>query len=250
MGECCAGAGGVGGAGKADENRNSGHVTEAAVTARVFVVDGHPLFRAGVRQAVEDAADLEMAGEATTGEEAVVALRDGRVVADVVVMDLLLPDCSGIEATRAIIAEASDEPDAPRVLFVSGTAEDDAVVAALRAGARGYLVKGVLGEELVRGLRTVAHGGAVFSAAVADRLGCYFSAVHELPVRAAFPDLTAREREVLDLVARGLSNRRIARELVLSEKTVRNHVSRVFAKLHVADRVEAAVRARDAGLGT
>ncbi|MFD9904087.1 response regulator [Streptomyces sp. NPDC059063] len=220
------------------------------MTARVFVVDGHPLFRAGVRQVVEDAADLEMAGEATTGEEAVAALRDGRVVADVVLMDLLLPGCSGIEATRAIAAEAPDQLDAPRVLFVSGSAEDDAVVAALRAGARGYLVKGVLGEELVRGLRTVAHGGAVFSAVVADRLGCYFSAVHELPVRAAFPDLTEREREVLDLVARGLSNRRIARELALSEKTVRNHVSRVFAKLRVADRVEAAVRARDAGLGT
>ncbi|KUF19205.1 LuxR C-terminal-related transcriptional regulator [Streptomyces silvensis] len=219
------------------------------MTARVFVVDGHPLFRAGVRQVVEDAADLEMAGEATTGEEAVAALRDGHVVADVVLMDLLLPGCSGIEATRAIVAAAPAEPGAPRVLFVSGSAEDDAVVAALRAGARGYLVKGVVGEELVRGLRTVAQGGAVFSAAVADRLGCYFSAVHELPVRAAFPDLTEREREVLDLVARGLSNRRIARELALSEKTVRNHVSRVFAKLRVADRVEAAVRARDAGLG-
>lgn len=226
-----------------------GRVTAAAVTARVFVVDGHPLFRAGVRQVVEDAADLEMAGEATTGEEAVVALRDGHVVADVVLMDLLLPGCSGIEATRAIVADAPAGPDAPRVLFISGSAEDDAVVAALRAGARGYMVKGAPGEELVRGVQTVAQGGAVFSAAVADRLGRYFSAVHDMPFRAAFPDLTEREREVLDLVARGLSNRRIARELVLSEKTVRNHVSRVFAKLRVADRVEAAMRARDAGLG-
>ncbi|MFD5628447.1 LuxR C-terminal-related transcriptional regulator [Streptomyces sp. NPDC127072] len=223
---------------------------EPAVRSRVFVVDGHPLFRAGVRLAMEGARDLEVVGEAASGEEAIVALRDGHVVADVVLMDLLLPGCSGIEATRAIAADAPAGPGAPRVLFVSGSVEDDAVVAALRAGARGYMVKGAPGEELVRGVRTVAQGGAVFSAVVADRLGGYFSAVHDLPVRAAFPDLTEREREVLDLVARGLTNRRIARELVLSEKTVRNHVSHVFAKLRVADRVEAAMRARDAGLGT
>jgi DNA-binding NarL/FixJ family response regulator len=222
---------------------------ESAVRARVFVVDGHPLFRAGVRLVMEGARDLVVVGEAATGEEAVLALRDGHVVADVVLMDLLLPGCSGIEATRAIVAETPAGPGAPRVLFVSGSAEDDAVVAALRAGARGYMVKGDPGEELVRGVRTVAQGGAVFSSVVADRLGGYFSAVHGLPGRVAFPELTEREREVLDMVARGLTNRRIARELVLSEKTVRNHVSHVFAKLHVADRVEAAVRARDAGLG-
>ncbi|MFE6488403.1 response regulator transcription factor, partial [Streptomyces sp. NPDC057757] len=135
---------------------------EPSVRSRVFVVDGHPLFRAGVRLAMEGARDLEVVGEAATGEEAIVALRDGHVVADVVLMDLLLPGCSGIEATRAIAADAPAGPGAPRVLFVSGSVEDDAVVAALRAGARGYMVKGAPGEELVRGVRTVAQGGAVF----------------------------------------------------------------------------------------
>jgi DNA-binding NarL/FixJ family response regulator len=136
------------------------------------------------------------------------------------------------------------------VLFVSSSADDHAVMAALRVGARGYMVKGAVREELLRGVRTVATGGAVFSPTVAARLSRYFSAVHELPGRAAFPELTDREREVLDLVARGMNNRRIARQLVLSEKTVRNHVSHIFAKLHVSDRVEAAVRARNAGLGS
>ncbi|MFJ9909847.1 LuxR C-terminal-related transcriptional regulator [Streptomyces sp. NPDC101152] len=219
------------------------------MSTRVFVVDGHPLFRAGVRSVLADAADVELVGEAATGEEAVTALAGGRVIADVVLMDLILPGCSGVEATRAILAEYPEDAGLPRVLFVSSSADDHAVMAALRVGARGYMVKGAAREELLRGVRTVATGGAVFSPTVATRLSRYFSAIHELPGRAAFPALTDREREVLDLMARGMNNRRIARQLVLSEKTVRNHVSHIFAKLHVTDRVEAALRARNAGLG-
>ncbi|MFI6082012.1 response regulator [Streptomyces sp. NPDC051217] len=219
------------------------------MNVRVFLVDDHPMFRAGVRIALEDTDGLEVVGEAATGEEAVRTLLGRKVTADIVLMDMQLPGCSGTEATRTIVDGFPAGAAVPRILVMSVAADDDAVVSALRAGAYGYLVKGAPREELVRAVRTVAVGGAVFSPAVAARLGAYFSAVHELPSRAAFPHLTDRERQVLDLLARGFNNRRIARELVLSEKTVRNHVSHVFAKLQVSDRAEAAVRARDAGLG-
>lgn len=136
-----------------------------------------------------------------------------------------------------------------RVLVMSLEANDETVVTALRAGARGYLLKTAPLDELLLGILTVAAGGAVFSASIADRLAKYFSAIHELPSRVAFPELTSRELQILDLIARGYDNRRIARELVLAEKTVRNHVSNVFSKLQVVDRTMAAVRARDVGLG-
>ncbi|MTE18608.1 response regulator [Streptomyces sp. TRM43335] len=223
------------------------------MTIRVFLVDDHPMFRAGTRHAVESVDDMDVVGEAATGEEAVRTLCGGEVAADVVLMDLGLPDGPGTEAARRIIA--SPEPGAgavgvpPRVLMISAREEDDAVISALRAGARGYVAKGAPREELLRAVRTVADGGAVFSPFVADRLGDYFSAVHDMPGRAAFPQLTNRERQVLDLLARGYGNRRIARELVLSDKTVRNHISHIFAKLQVTDRMAAADRARRAGLG-
>lgn len=219
------------------------------MSQRVFIVDDHPMFRAGVRISLDDTEGLEVVGEVATGEEAVRLVRSGGVIADVVLMDMQLPGCSGIEATRAIVADRPPGITVPRVLMMSVAEDDDVVVSALRAGAHGYLVKGAPREELIRAVRTAADGGAVFSPAVAARLGMYFSAVHELPSRAAFPQLTDRERQVLDLLARGNSNRRIARELVLSEKTVRNHVSNIFGKLQVTDRVSAVVRARDAGLG-
>jgi DNA-binding NarL/FixJ family response regulator len=154
---------------------------------------------------------------------------------------------SGVEAIRSITA--GHVSHRPRVLVVSMYEEDDEVVAALRAGAHGYVAKEASREELLRAVRTVAEGGAVFSPAIAERLGTYFSAVHELPGRVAFPQLTNREREILDLLARGHNNRRIARQLVLSEKTVRNHISHIFAKLQVRNRADAVMRARDAGLG-
>ncbi|MFG2117394.1 response regulator [Streptomyces sp. NPDC048718] len=219
------------------------------MTIRVFLVDDHSLFRAGVRLAMEDVEDMEVVGEADSGEEAVKALVDERVQADVILMDIQMPGLSGVAAVSALAAAHRPGEESPRVLMMSVTDDDDMIVAALRAGAHGYLLKGAPRAELIRAVRTAAASGAVFSPTVAARLSGYFSAVHEMPIRVAFPQLTERERQILDLIARGYPNRRIARELVLAEKTVRNHVSHVFAKIEVSDRAAAMVRARDAGLG-
>jgi DNA-binding NarL/FixJ family response regulator len=210
---------------------------------RILLVDDHPLFLDGVRAALSGADDLEVVGEAHSVAAALEAAR--ALAPDVVLMDLNLPDGSGIDATQAVLRERADV----RVLVMTMSADDDAVVAALRAGARGYVVKGAGKQDLLQAVRTVAAGGAVFSPAVADRLGGFFTGVAAAPARSAFPQLTDREREVLDLVARGYDNRRIARALVLSDKTVRNHVSNVLMKLDAPDRSEAIARARQAGLG-
>jgi DNA-binding NarL/FixJ family response regulator len=210
---------------------------------RVVVVDDHPLFRAGVVAALLTAEDVEVVGEAgdvASAVEAATALRP-----HVVLMDLQLPDGSGIDATRTILTASDDV----RVLVMTMSNDDEAVVAAMRAGARGYVIKGAGRDELLHALRSVAAGGAVFSPQVADRLSGFFSSLAAVPGKAAFPSLTDREREVLELVARGFDNRRIARELFLSDKTVRNHVSNVLSKLEVEDRAEAAIRARNAGFG-
>ncbi|MFC9973938.1 LuxR C-terminal-related transcriptional regulator [Spirillospora sp. NPDC127200] len=209
-------------------------------------MDEHELFRAGIRAALGESDTLDFAGEAATGAEAEDALSFLTPAADVVLLDLQASDGRGVDALRRI---ASGTEPSPGVLVVSAAEEDDLVVAALRAGARGYMLKSSSQQELRRAVHIVASGGAVFSPEIAARLGVYFSAVHELPSRAAFPELTNRQREILDLIARGYDNRRIARELVLAEKTVRNHISQLFTKLQVADRTAAAVRARDAGLG-
>lgn len=219
------------------------------MTVRVLLVDDHPLFRYGLRTALQDAVDLSVAGEASTGEQALGLLRESEPAVDVVLMDIQLPDGSGIDVTRTIVGDPPGGRSAPRILVVSATQDDALVVAALRAGAYGYLVKGVSRDELLWAIRTVAAGGAVFGPAVASRLRDYFSAVHEVPSRAAFPELSDRELQVLDLIARGRSNRHIARQLVVAEKTVRNHITRVFRKLQVDHRDAAIVRARDAGLG-
>jgi DNA-binding NarL/FixJ family response regulator len=210
---------------------------------RVLLVDDHPLFLDGVRAALASQPDLEIVAEAHSVAEAHRLAGEHEV--DVVLMDLNLPDGSGIDATRDLLAA---HPGL-RVLVITMSAEDDAVVAAMRNGARGYVVKGAGRTDLISAVTTVAAGGAVFSPAVAERLGGFFSGLAAQPGRELFPQLSEREREVLDLVARGHDNRRIAQALFLSDKTVRNHVSTILTKLDVADRSEAIQRARRAGLG-
>jgi DNA-binding NarL/FixJ family response regulator len=208
---------------------------------RVLVVEDHPLFRKGVVALLAAEPDLAVAGTAGSGEEAVVLAAD--LDPDVVLMDLQLPGMSGIEATRAIVAA---DPDV-RVLVLSLFEDEDSVFLALRAGARGYVLKDADEEELTGAIRAVARGEAIFSRAIAGRVLAFFSQSRAAP--KAFPELTDREREILDLIAQGHPNPSIARRLSLSPKTIANYVSAIFAKLQVADRAEAMIRAREAGLG-
>jgi DNA-binding NarL/FixJ family response regulator len=209
---------------------------------RVLVADDHPLFRQGLRTAIEGGDGLEVVGEAETGVEAVE--RALELQPDVVVMDVQMPERNGIEATRQIVAQSPHVG----VLVLTMFEDDDSVFAAMRAGARGYLLKGSEHDEIVRAIRAVSSGEAIFGPAIATRLMAYFAASATGPPQA-FPELTPREREVLERIARGQSNAAIAQELVLSQKTVRNHVSNVFTKLQVLDRAQAIVKAREAGLG-
>lgn len=210
----------------------------------VLLVDDHPLFLDGVRAALSSSPDIEVVGEAHDRREALEKTRE--LHPDVVLMDLNLPDGSGIDATRDIL----DVSPETRILVITMSVDDDAVVAAMRAGARGYVVKGAGRADLLQAVHTVSAGGAVFSPTVAERLGSFFSGLAAQPGREMFPQLSEREREVLDLVARGKDNRAIARELFLSEKTVRNYVSSIFTKIGVDTRAEAIVAAREAGLGS
>lgn len=207
---------------------------------RVLVADDHPLFRAGVVMLLGTDRRTETVGEAATGAEAVamaLALRP-----DVVVMDLHLPGLDGVAATRRILDEAPDVG----ILILTMSDEEEAVVAALRAGARGYLLKEAGPAEILAAVLSVGEGASVFGPTIARRITSLLAG--PTPV-APFPELTAREREVLELIARGHTNPAIARQLVLSPKTVRNHISNIFAKLQVQARGEAIVRAREAGLG-
>jgi DNA-binding NarL/FixJ family response regulator len=207
---------------------------------RVLIAEDHPIFREGLRFLLDSLEWAEVVGEAETGVQAVeqaAALRP-----DVVAMDLQLPGLNGLEATRRILAT---DPEA-RVLVLTMFDDDDSVFAAMRAGALGYLVKGAKPAEVAGAIQAVAGGEAIFGPAIARRVIDFFAAGSAPP---PLPELTDREREVLELVARGLSNPAIARHLVVSPKTVKNHVSNIFAKLAVADRAEAIAKARRAGLG-
>ena len=210
---------------------------------RLLIADDHPAFRAGLRLLLESLDDVEVVGEAATGAEAVELAVEH--LPDVVVMDLQMPGVGGIEATRAIVARAPEV----NVLVLTMFEDEDSVFAALRAGARGYVLKGAGQEELARAIRAIASGEAIFSPAIATRVIDFFSRSRDDQPPQAFPELTDREREVLGLIAEGLPNPEIMRRLVLSPKTVRNHVSNILAKLQVRDRSEAIVRAREAGLG-
>jgi len=207
------------------------------VTTRVLVVDDHPLFRDALASLVASLPGLEVAGLAADGAEAVERVRAGGV--DLVLMDLNLPEVSGVEATARI----SELPDAPVVLVVTMVDDDDTVVAAMSAGARGYLLKGAGGDEVAGAIRTVMAGGAVFGAGVAARVLALASTTSQLDASTA-EKLTTRERDVLALLAGGASNGQIALDLSLSLKTVQNYVSRILDKLQVSDRTQAALRAQ------
>ena len=215
---------------------------------RVLIADDHPLFRSGLRALLDAVPETAVVGEAKTGEEAVVLTAE--LHPDVVVMDLQMPGVSGIEATRRILNRSPDVG----VLVVTMFEDDDSVFAAMRAGAKGYMLKDADEEDILHAIRAVGRGEAIFSPTVARRVIDFFSGARSVEggramTARAFPELTDREIEVLDLIAQGLSNPEIAAHLYLSPKTVRNHVSSIFAKLQVADRAQAIVRAREAGLG-
>ncbi len=205
---------------------------------RVLVVDDHPLFRQGLRTLVQDAETLELVGEADSGPSAVAAAREH--APDLILMDLHLPGFDGVEATRRVVA------DLPGVRVLVLTMADDpaTVQAALRAGAAGYTLKGAPPADIMQAISAVAAGMAVFSADIA---GALTAALVNIPA-VVFPELTSREHEVLALIGTGQGNAAIARQLGLSEKTVRNMVSAILAKLRVADRIAAAEKARGAGL--
>ena len=213
-------------------------------SVRVLLADDHAVFRDGLRALLGSIPGFETVGEATTGEEAVARVSELRP--DVVLMDIKMPGMGGIEATRRVVGASPGVG----VVVVTMFEDDDSVFAAMRAGARGYVLKSADGDEVLRVMRAVADGEAHFGPEIARRLMGFFAAPRRRGVsQEPFPELTAREREVLDLIARGRGNAEIARRLYLSPKTVRNHITNVFAKLQVADRAGAIVRAREAGLG-
>jgi DNA-binding NarL/FixJ family response regulator len=209
---------------------------------RVLVVDDHPVFRDGVSGALDADSGLDVVGAASDGPEAV-ALAE-QLQPDVVVMDLHLPQLGGIEATRRIVGTSPHIT----VLVLTMLDEEDSVFAAMRAGARGYLLKGATPEDIVRGVHAVARGEAVFGPGIADRMLDFFAASPGRRPTPVLPELTVREREVLELIAGGARNAQIATRLVISPKTVRNHISNIFTKLQVTDRAEAIEIARSAGL--
>ena len=214
---------------------------------RLLIADDHTLFREGLRALLTAAPDMEVVGEAQTGEEATV--QAATLLPDVVLMDIHMPGMNGIEATRRILHTSPHIG----VIMLTMLEDDDSIFAAMRAGARGYILKGGDRSEVLKTVRAAAQGEALFGPAIAHRLMSFFRDLnafgHPAASALAFPELTEREREVLNLIAQGLNNAEIADQLVLSRKTVSNHISNIFSKLQVADRAQAIVRAREAGLG-
>lgn len=209
---------------------------------RILIADDHTLFRDGLRALLDSVPDTEVVGEASTGSH--VVSQAATLTPDIVLMDIQMPDMNGIEAT-GLIVQANPGTG---IVVLTMFEDDDSVFAAMRAGARGYVLKGAGQAEVLRAIRAVASGEALFGPAIANRLIAFFSAKPSTPP-VPFPDLTHREREILDLIAAGHGNADIADRLFLSPKTIRNYVSSIFSKLQVADRAQAIVRAREAGLG-
>ncbi len=209
---------------------------------RVIIADDHPVFRFGLRTLLKADPAFEVVGEAVNGEEAIA--KTSALHPDVILMDLNMPGVNGIEAIRRILA---DHPQV-HILVLTMFDDDDSVFAAMRAGARGYLLKGAEGAETLQAIHVVSTGEAIFSPAIAQRLTQYFGAPRPPSPSQPFPDLTGREREVLSLIAQGYTNQAIAEKLVISPKTVRNYISAIFNKLQVTSRLEAILHAKDAGL--
>lgn len=208
---------------------------------RILIADDHPMFRFGIRALLSAESDMDVVGEATNGQEAVTLATS--LKPDLILMDINLPQLNGIEATRQIVKQNP----AIGILIIT-MFEDDTVFAALQAGARGYLLKGAEGEETLRAIRAAANGESIFSPSIAQRLTQFFARSSGPAAVEPFQDLTQRERDILRLIAQGLTNTAIAERLFLSPKTVRNQVSIIFDKLQVADRSEAIIKAREAGL--
>jgi len=215
---------------------------------RIFIADDHAMFREGLRALFSALPDIVVVGEAPNGAAAVAQV--STLQPDVVLMDINMPDLNGIDATRQILAT---QPSLG-IIMVTMLEDDASVFAAMRAGARGYVLKGAHHEEILQAIRLVATGQAVFGPAIATRMMNFFQGLKQPAPNTgvavqAFPELTEREREVLILIAQGVSNKEIAEKLVISMKTVSNHITNIFGKLQVADRAQAIIRARDAGLG-
>jgi DNA-binding NarL/FixJ family response regulator len=212
-------------------------------TIRILIADDHGVVREGLRAVLGTESDMEVVGEAATGKEVVELAAEVRP--DVILMDIQMPQTNGIEATRRIL-EVDPEVG---VVVLTMFEDDDSVFSAMRAGARGYVLKGAPPSEILKVVRAVAGGEAYFGAEMARRLMDFFAAPKPASPTEAFPELSPREVDILDLIARGHSNAKIAAHLHLSPKTVGNHISHIFTKLQVADRAHAIIRAREAGLG-
>jgi DNA-binding NarL/FixJ family response regulator len=210
---------------------------------RVLIADDHTLFRDGLRALLASIQDIEVVGEAASGKDAVKLAAEQQP--DVILMDIQMPDLNGIEATRQILRTS------PHIGIIALTMfqDDDTVFAMMRVGARGYVLKGADQAVLLRAVHAVASGESLFSPEIAARLMQFFANLEPASRPELFPELTEREREILSFIADGQTNAEIAEKLVISPKTVRNHVSNIFSKLQVADRAQAALRAREAGLG-
>ena len=209
---------------------------------QILIADDHTLFREGLKALFALIPDTAVIGEASNGAEAITFAQ--QLQPDVLLMDIQMPGINGIEATRRIV-KANPHIG---VIIVTMFEDNASVFAAMRAGARGYVLKGSDQEEMLRAIRAVSRGEALFGPSIAARLTSFFN-TSASPIVMAFPDLTERECEILKLLAKGLSNQEIADRLVISVKTVRNHLTNIFSKLHVTDRVQAIIRARSAGLG-
>lgn len=215
---------------------------------RLLIADDHELFRQGLHALISTTEDIELVGEAATGEEAITYTE--QLQPDVVLMDINMPGLNGVQATRNIL----NANPSIGIIMVTMLKDDASVFSAMRAGARGYVLKGSQYKELLETIRAVANGQALFGPAIAMRIMSFFDSQGQkfktgLPTEP-FPELTPRELEVLDLIAQGSSNSHIAEALVIADKTVRNHINNIFSKLQVADRAAAIIQAREAGLGT